>query len=168
MDINSVAYEFLCPICRCLPSDPVIAGDGFIYDRDCLHQFVRDKSNTNDIISPMTKERMGSNLIFSEAIGQTIRELAGSEQLNREFLSTIGKSDATQDNGSCAPSERYRQDSHESTTTRADPSAKALEGFCIIRGEEAEEDWEEGYEILVETALKGNRKFCYCFSPVAC
>mmetsp|Transcript_8029 Transcript_8029/g.15364 ORF Transcript_8029/g.15364 Transcript_8029/m.15364 type:complete len:294 (+) Transcript_8029:215-1096(+) len=141
MDINSVAHEFLCPICHRLPSDPVIAGDGFIYDRECLYRIVRNKNHPSDVFSPMTKEEMVSNLVDSKAISQTITELAASEQLNKSFLSD-GKSNEIQG-------------------AKHDSSAKALQGFRIIRGEIAEDDWGEGYELLVEVALESNQFALY-------
>ena len=40
MDPNSLAKEFICPICNMLLFDPVIAEDGFVYDKECIGKFI--------------------------------------------------------------------------------------------------------------------------------
>ena len=82
MDPTSLAIEFLCPICHVLPIDPVLAEDGFIYDRECIENFIAVRhADSGEIISPMTGERMGEALIYSDTVKQTIGDLTACEEL---------------------------------------------------------------------------------------
>jgi hypothetical protein len=70
MDPNSLAKEFMCPICNMLPFDPVIAEDGFVYDKECIDKFIAIGR------SPMTGEQTGATLISSNSVRETIQVLA--------------------------------------------------------------------------------------------
>ena len=70
MDPNSLAKEFMCPICNMLPFDPVIAEDGFVYDKECIGKFIAIGR------SPMIGEQMGATLISSNSVRETIQVLA--------------------------------------------------------------------------------------------
>lgn len=80
MDPTSLAVEFICPICHVLPTNPALADDGFIYDKECIDDFIR-RNESDVIISPMTKEPMLDTLIISDAVKETIRELIACDEL---------------------------------------------------------------------------------------
>ena len=88
MDPNSLATEFICPLCRCLPTDPVFSEDGFIYDRECIEKYIASSKEdpTWPIVSPMTGESMGTALIASDIVKETIRELVMCEDINQSIL----------------------------------------------------------------------------------
>ena len=140
MNSSSLAIEFLCPICHKLPLDHVVAEDGFIYCRQCIEEFMRD----NGDISPMLGTNMGKLLINSEAIAETIRDLIQCEDIDKSFLPTASVGDVEEE-------ERFKDDTkHEA---QDDDMNNAYHGYCLITGKEGvEKDWEEGFELLVETA----------------
>ena len=80
MDPNALAVEFLCPICCVLPIDPVIVEDGFIYCRGCIENFI-NSNEASELYSPMTGELIGTTLIYSDAVKQTIQELTACKEL---------------------------------------------------------------------------------------
>uniref|UniRef100_A0A3B4YYP2 WD repeat, SAM and U-box domain-containing protein 1 n=1 Tax=Stegastes partitus TaxID=144197 RepID=A0A3B4YYP2_9TELE len=51
--------EFLCPITRELMKDPVIAADGYSYERECIESWIRGKNKT----SPMTNLPLQTTLL---------------------------------------------------------------------------------------------------------
>lgn len=53
-----VPNEFYCPITMEMMSDPVVAGDGFSYERDAISSWLRHKQ-----VSPMTNEPLKSKEI---------------------------------------------------------------------------------------------------------
>lgn len=74
IDATSLAIEFLCPICHVLPFDPVMAEDGFVYDRRCIEQAIAQRlEQSGEITSPMTGETMGCVLITSTSVKETIK-----------------------------------------------------------------------------------------------
>ena len=89
MDPTSLAIEFICPLCRCLPTDPVFSEDGFIYDRACIEKYIASSKEdpvAMSIVSPMTGESMGTTLIASDVVKETIRELVMCEDINKGIL----------------------------------------------------------------------------------
>lgn len=89
MDPNSLAIEFICPICHKLPIDPVLAEDGFIYCKGCIgeiidgddSQVISPMTGEPMVISPMTGEPMETTLIYSDSVKETIRDLTECEEL---------------------------------------------------------------------------------------
>ncbi len=55
--------DFICPISREIMTDPVVAADGFTYDRASIKKWFK-KSN----ISPMTNEEINTDLIINYSI----------------------------------------------------------------------------------------------------
>ena len=89
MDPTSLAIEFICPLCRFLPTDPVFSQDGFIYDRACIEKYIASSKEdpvAMSIVSPMTGKSMGTTLIASDVVKETIRELVLCEDINKGIL----------------------------------------------------------------------------------
>ena len=53
--LDDGAEELVCPITQELPTDPVMAEDGRVYERSAITAWLRTNIN-----SPHTRERMGS------------------------------------------------------------------------------------------------------------
>lgn len=85
MDPNSIAVDFLCPLCQTLPGSAVLADDGFIYDKECIAMYIGGR-DTADIKSPMTGKPMRATLIISDTIKTTIKELILVDELDARFL----------------------------------------------------------------------------------
>ena len=152
MDSSSLAIEFLCPICHKLPLDHVVAEDGFIYCRRCIKEFIHDNGDT----SPMLGTDMGRLLINSEVIAETIQDLIQCEDIDKSFLPQSVVEERDRFNHDSAD-EEIPNTKHES---QDDDMNSAYHGYCLITGKEGvEKDWEEGFELLVETASqKSNDK----------
>ena len=84
MDPNSLAVEFICPICHVLPDNPFLAEDGFIYCKGCIENFFRDESKEST--SPMTGGSMGKTLIYSDTVKETIKALTKCDDLDDAIL----------------------------------------------------------------------------------
>ncbi|TRY82481.1 hypothetical protein DNTS_029962 [Danionella cerebrum] len=56
---NGTPDEFLCPITREIMKDPVIAADGYSYERDAIESWIKTKSRT----SPMTNLPLQTTLL---------------------------------------------------------------------------------------------------------
>lgn len=89
MDPTSLALEFICPICNVLPYDPVLADDGFIYDKECIDEHIR-RNNSETLKSPMTGEPMREIVIPSDTVKQTIRELTACDELENAIRGRWG------------------------------------------------------------------------------
>ena len=155
MNSSSLAIGFLCPICHKLPLDHVVAEDGFIYCRKCIEEFLHDNG-----ISPMLGIEMGKLLINSEVIAETIRDLIQCEDINKSFLpssASVGDVEEEERLNNNTADEEIPQIKHEAQDNDIN---NAYHGYCLITGKEGvEKDWEEGFEILVETAIqKSNDK----------
>ena len=71
--IDGVADGFVCPITYELPLDPVMAEDGFIYERSAIEEWLRRQQR-----SPSTNEPMGTRLVASARVQNTIKALVQS------------------------------------------------------------------------------------------
>ena len=56
LDLPSIFHEFLCPLSKTLPVDPVLAPDGYIYERG--ETLKSTKNSTVSFKSPVTGERL--------------------------------------------------------------------------------------------------------------
>ena len=65
--IQELKEHLMCPITRTLMIDPVIASDGFTYERESIENWLRSKRN-----SPITREFMRNNLIPNLALKNLI------------------------------------------------------------------------------------------------
>ena len=71
--MNSIADEWLCPITQELPINPVMAEDGKIYERAAIEEWLRKQQR-----SPNTGAAMGTKLITSPQVRNTLEHLVGS------------------------------------------------------------------------------------------
>ena len=179
MDPNSLAIELICPICHVLPTDPVIAEDGFIYCNVCIKELI-DRDDSRQIPSPMTRAIIGKTLIHSDIVEETIRKLTECEELDddlrgkwpnlrfttgNELLETtttmakggdleamtlLARWNIFGEIDAANPKEGYLW--CRRAAGQGSMVGKAYQGYCLIRGFGVEVDWEEGYELLVEAA----------------
>eukprot|EP00931_Biecheleriopsis_adriatica_P025689 TRINITY_DN156_c0_g1_i2.p1 TRINITY_DN156_c0_g1~~TRINITY_DN156_c0_g1_i2.p1 ORF type:complete len:274 (-),score=55.71 TRINITY_DN156_c0_g1_i2:221-940(-) len=68
--VEKIVDNHKCPITMALPIDPVLAEDGHIYERDALKLWL-----TENGVSPMTKQKISSNVTPALSVRQTIEEL---------------------------------------------------------------------------------------------
>lgn len=61
--------EYICPISRDLMNDPVVAEDGFTYDRLYIESWLQDNSS-----SPMNREQMGRHLLPNRTMKSAIEK----------------------------------------------------------------------------------------------
>jgi hypothetical protein len=71
--VHSIADEYLCPITKELPIDPVMAEDGRIYERVAIMEWLGRNQQ-----SPITRQPMGINLIRSPQVRNTLERLVTS------------------------------------------------------------------------------------------
>ena len=71
--VHSIADEYLCPITQELPIDPVMAEDGRIYERLAIMEWLGRSQQ-----SPITREPMGTKLIRSPQVRNTLERLVTS------------------------------------------------------------------------------------------
>jgi len=181
MDPNSLAIEFICPMCLVLPSNPVLADDGFVYCKECMERIT--DGGDSEAISPMTGDPMGTTSINSDIMKETIGTLAGCEELEDGIRGTWPAGNRGKSTGDIIldTKEKARQGDVEHMVILAgwllfgeqngverdtskgyywcklaadqdDVVANAYLGYCLIRGLGVEPDWEDGYELLVEVA----------------
>jgi hypothetical protein len=58
--------EFLCPISRELMTEPVVASDGYTYDRRSIETWLKCEGNNDR--SPMTNDRLSMKIVFPNHI----------------------------------------------------------------------------------------------------
>jgi hypothetical protein len=182
MDPNSIAIEFICPICHVLPIDPVIVDDGFVYCKECIDNFILiDRDDSRDITSPMTGKPMSATLIISQSVRKTIQSLVQCEGIETELLGSWAEMKGGETNEISWTKTKAMQGDVNHITILAkwylfggkdgivcdaklgyiwskraadldNPMCKAYQGVCLVRGYGVEKDWEDGYDLLVETA----------------
>jgi TPR repeat protein len=81
--IEGIAEEFLCPITRELPFDPVTAEDGRVYERSALEKWFAKKA-AGEVRSPITNEPMGRKLLPAVQVRNTIKGMVQSGALSGE------------------------------------------------------------------------------------
>jgi E3 ubiquitin-protein ligase RGLG len=102
---------FICPITQDIMSDPVIASDGFTYDRPAIVQWL-----TNKRTSPMTGAALASNqLIPNHALRSSIREFVDNHKAAAAAASSAAQAAPA---ASSAP--------RSSATTATKPPAESL------------------------------------------
>ncbi|KAL3771447.1 hypothetical protein ACHAW5_000102 [Stephanodiscus triporus] len=182
MDPNSIAIEFICPICHVLPFDPVIADDGFIYCKECIDNFILiDQDDSREITSPMTGKPMRATLVISQSVRKTIQSLVQCEGIETGLLGSWAEKQNGETNEISLTKTKAMQGDVKHITILAkwylfggkdgivcdaqkgyfwskraadldNPMCKAYQGVCLVRGCGVEKDWEDGYDLLVETA----------------
>lgn len=78
--LDKTAEEFICPITRELPINPVIAQDGNVYERKAIADWIR-KCRGNKLRSPLTNQPMGTTLLPAPHIRNAIRSMVSSGAL---------------------------------------------------------------------------------------
>ena len=77
--VDSIADEYLCPITQELPIDPVMAEDGRIYERLAIMEWLGRNQQ-----SPITRAPMGTNLIRSAQVRNSLERLVTSGAIEGE------------------------------------------------------------------------------------
>ena len=78
--LNEIAAEYVCPLTRELPVDPVMAKDGQIYERSEILKWL-----ARNATSPVTREPMGTELTPVPLIRNTIEKLVSSGAIDGEI-----------------------------------------------------------------------------------
>lgn len=79
-EIVSSISEYNCPIGMCIMRDPVVAEDGFTYERKYITKWLKDNS-----LSPMTGKKIGKNIIENKTLKNLIVEFIEN---NKELVFT--------------------------------------------------------------------------------
>ena len=74
--IGDMATEFLCPITRELPVDPVTAEDGRVYEKASIEAWLM--RHPGPARSPVTNEVMGKRLLPAIQVRNTIKGMVAS------------------------------------------------------------------------------------------
>ena len=77
--LNEIAAEYVCPLARRLPVEPVMAKDGRIYERSEIIKWLARKAT-----SPVTREPMGTNLLPAVQVRNSIESLIRSGAIEGE------------------------------------------------------------------------------------
>ena len=67
-------HSIFCPIMHAPMQDPVIAADGFSYEREALERWFEKRS-----ISPMTRQKIPTAMISNHTLRNTVTELVEAE-----------------------------------------------------------------------------------------
>jgi hypothetical protein len=157
-----------------LPFDPVIAEDGFVYDKECIGKFIAIGR------SPMTGEQMGATLISSNSVRETIQVLAQCVGIDTALLGAWPKKQGDLNDFSVTKTKAMQGDVEhimilakwylfgdkdgidrdaklgykwcERAADLDNPFGKAYQGVCLVCGLGVERDFEEGNDLLVEAA----------------
>ena len=71
--VDEAIAEFVCPITHSLPIDPVTAGDGNVYERHAITDWLKKSTR-----SPLTNEAMGDKLLPALKVKNVIRVIVKS------------------------------------------------------------------------------------------
>ena len=85
--IKGVAAEYVCPLTRELPVDPVVATDGRIYERSHILAWL-----SRNATSPVTREPMGTELTPMPLIRNSIEKLVMSGAIEGDIAEAWQKS----------------------------------------------------------------------------
>ncbi len=78
---------FLCPICHDLLLDPVLANDGFVYNKGCIVKVFEGKLNA---LSPMTRNPLTNTFLPVRWIKTLIIDLINGSMVNSSYFNTNG------------------------------------------------------------------------------
>lgn len=67
-------HDLICPITLCVYKDPVLAGDGHVYERNAIVQWIEQQGT-----SPLTREPLNIDDLHSE---ENIKQICQSYRLN--------------------------------------------------------------------------------------
>ena len=80
--VDSSLEEYVCPISIELPTDPVMAMDGYIYQRSEIEEWIEIKRGTaSGITSPVTNATMGDTLIPAPSVYNNIEKLVKNNEI---------------------------------------------------------------------------------------
>ena len=71
----------ICPITQALPVDPVFAEDGRIYERAAIARAIVGRGDLATLVSPITTEKMGVNLVSAPQVFSHIETFVDSGML---------------------------------------------------------------------------------------
>ncbi len=80
--IDGAVGHLVCPITQILPTVPVMAEDGQIYEKESIVKWLKTKR-----ISPITKKPMGCKLQFNRQVANLIHSLVTSGQVSGDVSS---------------------------------------------------------------------------------
>ena len=79
---DRLRMELLCPITQELPTDPVTADDGRVYERSAIAKwFAERKASGKSATSPLTGETMSTKLMPAVQVRNTITLLVENKQI---------------------------------------------------------------------------------------
>ena len=81
---RSIAEDYICPITQSLPCVPVIAQDGYVYEKAALQKHFA--TSPNQVRSPMTNKPMSTQTTFCPFVRNNIRKLVSSKMLDVETI----------------------------------------------------------------------------------
>jgi len=79
---DGIADEFICPITMELPVEPVMAEDGFTYDKSAILKLIQQQKT--NLRSPYTNEPMGPKLLPAVQVRNVIEKLVSSGAISGE------------------------------------------------------------------------------------
>lgn len=79
-----LALEYICPIFKSLPVDPVMAEDGRIYERAAIEEHIMRQGN--NVKSPLTNEPMGSKVFDAVQVRNTIHHLIETQSISEDLI----------------------------------------------------------------------------------
>ena len=156
MDQTTIAEKYVCPLCHCLPRYPVAAEDGHFYHETCLNAVFESSPAGEPIISPATKEQMGTKIIHAKTIQCLIEKLVAEEEVDSELLGC--------DWNDTHKSDMIRETKEKAECGSAEYMAK-LGRLCLFGEQEGfefedelneQERIEDGYRLCKESAEKGH------------
>ena len=86
--IRSIAEDYICPITKSFPFIPVVAQDGYVYEKAALHKHFA--ANPNQVRSPrVTNVPMSTQTTFCPFVRNNIRKLVASKMLDVETIKEL-------------------------------------------------------------------------------
>jgi len=180
--LNKIAAELVCKLSLKLPTDPVIANDGCIYEK---RELVASNSDSGDSIEykPCSQIKRVIELLLDSGkiddkyikrnsvddtqendIGtqqnySTIRSKAESgdadSMIKLAELYLIGKGTDKDEKAGYRWFEKASEQGCETSIARV--------ADCLLAGLGEEQDYQEGYQTLIESASEGGGKYQYTF-----
>jgi len=179
--LNKIAAELVCKLSLKLPTDPVIANDGCIYEK---RELVASNSDSGDSIEykPCSQIKrvidllLDSGKIDDKYIKGSLVDDSQEKDTNAHNYSSIrSKAEGGDVDSMVELAELYLNgkctDKDENTAYRWFKKASeqdcetsiARVGDCLLAGVGVEQDYQEGYMTLIESANEGGGEKVYFF-----
>ena len=139
--IDESAAEFVCPITKELPVDPVTAEDGHVYEREHIEEWQRGHDQ-----SPVTKLDMGKKLVPAVQIKSAIEKLVRSGAITGDKAERWQQRIAKEDN--------FEELKREAEAGDTDAMNDA--GVCYATGDGVPEDQEQALRWYERAAQLGS------------